>query len=403
MIALSKLLCDASFAHDPLRYGKSAGHGVKNAHVQAKSAAGRRPVVVWNMTRTCNLKCIHCYSDSDAMKYPGELSVDQVRTMLEDLAEFEIPALLLSGGEPLIHPHFWDHLSYARELGLRCVLSTNATLLTREIADRLKETGITYVGASLDGIGAVNNVFRGKPWAYERAVKGIRNCKAAELPISLRMTMTRHNMDDLDGIFEFVKEEKIERVCFYHLAYSGRGRDLQEDDLDVVDSRWAIEKIATKTQELFARGETVDVLTVANHCDGPYLYLKLLKQDPERAEQVRELLEWNGGGTYSSGVGIADIDFQGEVHADQFWMDYSFGSVKDRPFSEIWMDESDPLMAGLKNRIPMLNGPRCKDCNFLKMCGGSQRVRAWAAYGDPWADDPACYMSDEEIGLAVVA
>lgn len=398
MIALSKLLCDASFAHDPLRYGKHAGHGVRHAHAKPKSASERRPVVVWNMTRTCNLRCIHCYSDSEAQHYPGELSVEQARTMLEDLAAFGIPALLLSGGEPLTHPHFWDHLAYARELGLRCVLSTNATLIKRDVADRLKEAGITYVGASLDGIGAVNNVFRGKPWAFERAVSGIRNCKAAGLPISLRMTMTRHNMEDLDGIFDFVRSEEIERVCFYHLAYSGRGRDLQDDDLDTVDARWAIEKIATKTQELFDIGQKVDVLTVANHCDGPFLYLKLKETDPERAEQVREMLEWNGGGANSSGVGMADIDFLGNVHADQFWMDYSFGNVKERPFSEIWMDESDPLMAGLKNRIPKLHG-RCGSCQFIKMCGGSQRVRAWAAYGDPWADDPACYMTDEEIGL----
>jgi radical SAM protein with 4Fe4S-binding SPASM domain len=402
MIALSKLLCDASFAHDPLRYGKKPGHGVKGAHATAKSAADRRPVVVWNITRTCNLKCIHCYSDSDAKHYPGELTVDQAHTMLDDLAGFKVPALLISGGEPLTHPDFWDYLTYARSVGLRCVLSTNATLIKPETAERLKETGITYVGASLDGIGAVNNVFRGKPWAYERAVKGIRNCKQAGLPISLRMTLTRHNVEDLDGIFAFVEKEQIERVCFYHLAYSGRGRGLQGDDLQPEEARHAIELIANKTQELFDRGQKVDILTVANHCDGPFLYMKLLADDPDRAEQVRELLEWNGGGAHSSGVGIADIDFNGDVHADQFWMDYSFGNVKQRPFSEIWMDESDKLMAGLKNRVPLLKG-RCGDCQFIKMCGGSQRVRAWSAYGDPWAEDPACYLTDEEIGVAAVA
>lgn len=402
MIALSKLLFDASFAHDPLRYGREASNGVKNPHSRAKTAAERRPVVVWNITRTCNLNCIHCYSDSEAKHYPGELTVEQARAMLGDLADFGIPALLISGGEPLTHPNFWEHLEYARELGLRCVLSTNATLIKPYVAARLKDLGVTYVGASLDGIGAVNNEFRGKPWAYERAVEGIRNCKAAGLPVSLRMTMTRHNMEDLDGIFDFVRDEEIERVCFYHLAYSGRGRDLQDDDLSSTDARRAIEKIATKTQELFDRGQTVDVLTVANHCDGPFLYLKLRDTDPDRAEQVREMLEWNGGGAHSSGVGIADIDFLGNVHADQFWMDYSFGNVTERPFSEIWMDESDPLMAGLKNRLPLLKG-RCKGCSFLKMCGGSQRVRAWSAYGDPWADDPACYMTDEEIAFPLVS
>ena len=398
MIGVSKLLCDASFAHDPLRYGRHARGDVKDAHQMPPSAAERRPVVVWNMTRTCNLKCIHCYTDSDAKKYEGELSTEAVQVMLKDLADFKVPALLMSGGEPLVHPEFWDHAHYARELGLRCVLSTNATLITEEVAERLNEIGLTYVGASLDGIGPVNNTFRGKPWAYERAVAGIRNCKKNGIRMSLRMTITKHNAEDLDGIFDFVRQENVERACFYHLAYAGRGRGLVDDDQSREEARETVERIFEKTRELHDDGIETDVLTVDNHCDGPFMYLKLLENEPERAAAVQELLEWNGGGANSSGVGIGDIDFRGDVHADQFWMDYSFGNVQDRPFSEIWQDLSDPIMAGLKDRLPLLKG-RCGACQFQKMCGGSLRVRAWQAHGDPWAEDPACYLTDDEIGL----
>jgi radical SAM protein with 4Fe4S-binding SPASM domain len=398
MIGVSKLLCDASFAHDPLRYGQRAGKDVRDAHKLPPSASERKPVVVWNMTRTCNLRCIHCYTDSEARAYEGELPPDAVKAMLEDLADFGIPALLFSGGEPLVHPLFWEHAATARELGLRCVLSTNATLITKPVAERLSELGLNHVGASLDGIGDVNDHFRGKPWAYERAVEGIRNCKEMGIKVSLRMTLTKHNAQDLDGIFELVEREGIERLCFYHLAYSGRGRSLVEDDQSLEEARATVSRIFEKTQELYGKDRNVDVLTVDNHCDGPFLYLRLMEEDPERAEKVRELLEWNGGGANSSGVGIGDIDFNGDVHADQFWMDYAFGNVKERPFSEIWTDLSDPIMAGLKDRLPLLKG-RCGVCRFQKMCGGSLRVRAWHAYGDAWAEDPACYLTDEEIGV----
>lgn len=401
MIGISKLYCDSSFGHDPLRYGVKADRGTEKPHRLAKSAKERRPVVVWNLTRTCNLRCIHCYTDSDAKKYPGELETEQALRVIEDLAQYKIPSLLLSGGEPLLRHDFWILLEAAAKAGIRCVLSTNATLIDPPTAKRLKESGLLYVGASLDGIGEVHNKFRGRDWAFEKAVQGIRNCKAEGIKISLRITLTRHNVDELDRYFEFIQKEDIERVCFYHLAYSGRGRKLTAEDLSPEETREAIDKILAKTRALHGQGLKKDILTVANHADGVYLYLKLLREDPQRAEKVRELLEWNGGGANSSGIGIANIDFFGNVHADQFWQTVSFGNVKERPFSEIWEDTSHPLLGGLKNRLNLLKG-RCKECRYLKMCGGSLRVRAYALTGDPWDEDPACYLTDEEIGLPVL-
>lgn len=399
MISISKLYTGRSQAHDGLRYGQKAAEGIDRPHAQAKSARTRRPVVVWNITRTCNLKCVHCYSSSEAKSYPGELSLEELLAVADDLIEFGVPAVLLSGGEPLVHPHFWEIAGRLVEGGRRVVLSTNATLLTPEVAKRLADLGVIYVGASLDGVGPTNDEFRGVEGAYDRAVAGIRNAKAAGLKVSLRMTLTRHNINDLEGIARFVDEEDIERVCFYHLAYSGRGEGLEDDDCTPAETRAALEKILAWTKDLEARGTPRDVMTVGNHADGPFLWLKMKEEGRlEEAEEVWKLLAWNGGGANSSGVGIADIDFLGEVHADQFSMHESFGNVKDRPFSEIWQDESHPTLAALRDRLDLLGG-RCSMCRFQRLCGGALRVRAQVAYGDMWAEDPACYLTDDEIGL----
>jgi len=180
------------------------------------------------------------------------------------------------------------------------------------------------------------------------------------------------------------------------LVYSGRGSRLASDDLTHEETRDVLDQICAWTIALQSLGREVEILTVDNHVDGVYLYLKLRKEDPARAEMTRQLLEWNGGGANSSGVGIANIDACGNVHPDQFWQTHTLGTVRERPFSEIWTDTSDPLLAGLRNRLPLLKG-RCGSCRWKTLCGGSFRVRALQATGDPWAPDPACYLTDKEI------
>jgi radical SAM protein with 4Fe4S-binding SPASM domain len=357
-------------------------------------------VTVWNVTRTCNLRCIHCYTDSEARKYSGELTTDEGKALIRDLAEFQIPALLFSGGEPLARPDLFELVSYARSQGLRPTLSTNGTLITDEAARRIKEVGFTYVGISLDGIGEINDKFRGVGGAFDRAVRGFKACVAAGQRVGLRLTLTRHNVANLHGIFDFIEREQIDRACFYHLVYSGRGGQIAGDDLSREETRRAVDIILERTEDFHKRGLNKEILTVDNHVDGIYLYLALRKKDPVRAEKVLKLLTWNGGGMYSSGVGIADIDFNGNVHADQFWMHYSFGNVRQRPFSRIWTDTTDPLMAGLKNRRAKLKGRCAPDvCRWFAACGGALRVRADLVFNDPWAPEPACYLTDDEIGM----
>lgn len=289
-----------------------------------------------------------------------------------------------------------DLAAYAAALGIRPVISTNGTLITRAVAERIVAAGVSYVGVSLDGIGATNDYFRGRQGAFALALQGIRDCVAAGQRVGLRLTLTRHNVRDLPRIFDLIEREAIDRACFYHPVYSGRGRGLQGDDLTREERRAAVDYICQRALDFRMRGIEKEILTVDNHADGVYLYLKVRQQDPRRAEEVLQLLRWNGGNR--SGSGIACIDNLGEVHPDQFWWGCSFGNVRDRPFSQIWSDLSDGLLAGLRDRKPLLKG-RCGRCQYLDICNGNFRVRALAIYGDPWAPDPACYLTDEEIGV----
>lgn len=400
MINVTRLYTGANTASDGLRYGVQGTRGVRREDIvtlfPGRSAAERKPVVVWNVGRRCNLHCVHCYSDSANRAYQGELSTEEGKALIDDLADFEVPVLLLSGGEPLLRPDIFELIGHARERGVRVTLSTNGTLITPEVAERLRALAVSYVGISLDGIGRVNDMFRGHKGAFDKAMAGFRNCKAVGQRVGLRMTLTRRNCQDLDAIFDFIEAEGIDRACFYHLVYSGRGNS--RDELPPELARAAVETILRRTRDFAERGVRKEILTVDNHADNVLLYLKLREEDPERAEEVLVLMRWNGGGLHSSGVGIADVDFLGNVHPDQFWMGHTLGNVRERPFSEIWRDASDPVLAGLRDRAPLLRG-RCGGCQWKDVCGGSFRVRALQVHGDPWAEDPGCYLTDEEIGL----
>ncbi len=396
MINISKLYCDQMTPGDWLRYGISDPQQLDTA--TPKTASERRPIVVWNITSACNLKCVHCYNNSGSTVNTNESTTEQAKAILNDMAGFGVPSVLFSGGEPLMRADLFELIDHAVAAGLRTVISTNGTLITAERARRIQQAGVTYVGVSLDGIGPVNDRFRGVEGAFDRAVAGIRHCMDAGVRVGLRLTLTQRNVQDLEQLFDFFEAEGIQRACFYHLVPSGRGKDMFIDDLTHSQTRHALDTILAQTKAFKDAGKTTDILTVDNHVDGVYLYLKLLDEDPARAADVWKLLTWNGGGLNSSGVGIGCIDFNGKVHPDQFWGHYDLGDVHEKPFSEIWRNPNEPLLKGLRNRKAHIKG-RCRLCKFLDACGGSLRVRADLTYNDPWAPEPACYLTDEEIGL----
>lgn len=390
MISLTKLLFNTEYFGDSLRYTK----GSKGTMHGTTSGSG--PVVVWNSTRTCNLKCAHCYMESDAQKYQGELTTEEAKRFIDDLADFKVPVLLFSGGEPLIRPDFFELAEYAAIKGIRPTLSTNGTLITREVAQRIKTIGVGYVGISLDGLREVNDKFRGKEGAFQAAMQGIQNCVAVGQRVGLRFTINSHNYAELDKIFDFIEEENIDRVCFYHLVYSGRGNQMIKEDVTPEQSRQAMETIIRRTIDFEERGLKKEILTVDNHCDGVYLYVRTLKENPEKAQAIKELISMNGGNR--SGIAFGEVDPLGYVHPDQFTQHITFGNVRERKFGDIWTDLSHPILSGLKDRKPLLKG-RCAKCQFLDNCNGNFRTRAEAVTGDFWESDPACYLTDEEIGI----
>jgi len=380
MISVSRLLCDEIGPGDNLRYERRESP---------------RPVVVWNYTRQCNLSCLHCYASADTSRSPDELDTRAGEAFIHDLAEFKVPVLLFSGGEPLLRKDLFSLSSLAKELGVRPAISTNGTLITQESAKNLKKIGFAEVGISLDGIGAKNDHFRGKEGAFDSALRGIRNSIAEGLRVSLRLTITRFNYQEIAAIFDLVEKEGVNRVCFYHLAYSGRGSTLRDEDIDHETTRDVVDTICERTIDLHKRGFHKEILTVSSHTDGVYLYLKMREKDPQRAEKVLALLKTNGGN--NSGIKIGAVDDVGNVHPDQFWWHYSLGNVKQRKFGDIWTDTTEPLLKGLKDRASLLKG-RCGRCHYLDICNGNLRVRAEAVHDDVWAEDPACYLTEEEIG-----
>jgi len=394
MIGVTKLLTGAQSFGDRLRYSEEARNQTWGTH------GGRGPVVVWNITKQCNLACIHCYMDADPRRAQGELTTAEAKAVIDDLAAFRVPVILFSGGEPLIRQDIFELMAYAVDKGIRVTLSTNGTLITPEVAQRLKDLGVGYVGISLDGIGAINDRFRGRSGAFDAALRGIRNCLAVGQRVGLRFTLSQHNFESLPDIFDLIERENIPRACFYHLVYSGRGSAMLDQDVAHAQSRKAMDFIMEKVWEFHAKGLDKEILTVDNHADGVYIYLKVRERDPARAEQILRYLQINGGNR--SGIAVANIDWLGNIHPDQFSMNHTVGNVREEPFSVVWKRGDHPILAGLRNRKPLLKG-RCARCRWLDICNGNFRARAEGATGDFWAADPGCYLTDEEIGLVSAA
>lgn len=394
MIGISKLYCGTVEPSDPLRYGRRSQD--LPSHL-LQFSADKKPVVVWNVGRRCNLRCVHCYSQSRNVDYSGELSHAEGLRLIDDLAGFGCPVLLFSGGEPLMRPDIFELIEHAAAKKMRAVISTNGTLITQEVAKQVKAAGLSYVGISLDGLEATNDRFRGVAGAFKDALAGVRNCLAMGVKVGLRFTMTRNNFHDVSGILDLIEREGIPRVCFYHLVYAGRGSKLVTSSrMSPAETRATVDLILNRTKDLHARGKPIEVLTVDNHTDGPYLYQRLLRENPEKAEAVLTLLRMNGGN--STGLGIGCVSWDGSVHPDQFWRHYTAGNVKQTPFSEIWGNPTDELLPKLRKRKQYLEG-RCARCRWLDICNGNFRVRAEAITGNVWAEEPDCYLSDREIGL----
>ncbi len=354
------------------------------------------PVVIWNLVRRCNLTCKHCYSISADIDFPGELSTAQVFTVMDDLKAFRVPVLILSGGEPLLRPDIFDISHRAKAMGFYTGLSSNGTLIDANSIGRIAQVGYDYVGISIDGIKDTHDRFRRRAGAFDDALRGMRLCKDHDIKVGLRFTLTQDNAHELPQLLQLMRAEGVDKFYLSHLNYSGRGNHNRKDDVVHRMTREAMDLLFDACLSDLNSGHHREYVTGNNDADGVYLLHWAQRRFPERVAALRTRLERWGGN--SSGVNIANIDNVGNVHPDTFWWGYTLGNVKERPFSQIWPDTTDPLMAGLKADPRPVKG-RCGACAYLAVCGGNTRVRAWQTTGDPWAEDPACYLDNSEISL----
>ena len=360
--------------------------------VERRSPPG--PVVIWNLIRRCNLTCKHCYSISADIDFKGELTTEEVFSVMDDLKAFGVPVLILSGGEPLLRPDIFDISRRAKDMGFYVGLSSNGTLIDANNIDAIAAVGYDYVGISIDGNQKTHDLFRRKDGAFDASMTGIRLCRDRDIKVGLRFTMTEDNAVELPDMLQLMTAEGVNKFYLSHLNYAGRGNRNRDSDVHLDVTRQAMDLLFETALLHAQRGDDLEFVTGNNDADGVYLLQWVKQHHPEKADHIAaKLRQWGGN---SSGVNIANIDNLGEVHPDTFWWHYDLGNVRQRPFSEIWMDTSDPIMKGLK-AVPRLIKGRCGECRYFDICGGNTRVRAMQLTGDPWAEDPACYLTDEEI------
>lgn len=359
------------------------------------------PVVIWNLIRRCNLSCKHCYALSANHDYAGELNTDEVFKVMSDLEAARVPVLILSGGEPLLRHDLFEIAARAKSMGFYVGLSSNGTLIDAPMADRIAAAGFDYVGVSLDGLAATHDKFRRLDGAFERSLAGVRALHARGVKIGLRFTMTALNADDLPGLLGLMRAEQIEKFYFSHLNYAGRGNIHRAKDAQFAATREALDLLFDRAWQAALDERDEEFVTGNNDADGPWLLHWLHRRRPDLHARFGgalrlHLVAWGGN---SSGVNVANIDNLGNVHPDTMWWHHTLGNVRERPFAAIWSDVSDPLMAGLKQKPRPVEG-RCALCMHRDICGGNTRVRAQQVTGNPWAEDPGCYLGDDEIGIA---
>ena len=356
--------------------------------------ASQGPVVIWNLIRRCNLTCKHCYSISADIDFPGELNTEQIINVMDDLKNFGVPVLILSGGEPLLRPDIFEISRHAKTMGFYVGLSTNGTLIGPHNIERIADIGYDYVGISLDGKGITHDQFRQKLGAYEASLTAIRLCRLYGIKVGMRFSITKANATELPTMLKLMDKEGVDKFYLSHLNYGGRGHRHRKNDVAHSISRRAMDLLFDTCWGDVRAGLNREYVSGNNDADGVYFLHWVRHHFPERYDHMhKKLRNWGGN---ASGINIANIDNLGNVHPDTFWWNYNLGNVKERAFSDIWTDRSDPIMAGLNTKPRPLRG-RCRVCSFNDVCGGNTRVRAFQTTGDPWAEDPACYLSDEEL------
>lgn len=364
------------------------GKGTVSVKVKGEFGVGRpsrfsspiRPVVSWNITRRCNLRCMHCYinaGESDT----NELSTEEALRLIDQFREVGVPLILFTGGEPLLRSDLFELASYAVKGGIKVALSTNGTLITRDVARRLADVGFSYVGISLDSTDpSFHDKFRGVPGAFMLTLNGIKNAISAGLDVGLRFTLTSKNIDDVPHYIEFALSLGVRRITFYHLSASGRASSMSRDWW--YGPQQYVKFIESLIEYSRKYSDRLEIETTLGPFDGIYIAMRLARDEKELDEYLR-FVESTGG----CGRKIVSIYPNGDVYPCQFIDFVKLGNVRERSFRDILTEANlDPFV----NTEKYLRGPVCSRCRFKNYCKGGDRARAYYLIGDMFGDDPLC-------------
>jgi radical SAM protein with 4Fe4S-binding SPASM domain len=353
-------------------------------------------LVVWDFTHKCNLKCKHCYSDSGTTR-EEELTTEEALDVVDQLAETGVTALAFSGGEPLTRSDFFKVAEHAVESGLYVSVATNGTLLTREMAKKLKQAKIHYVEISIDGATAkTHDAFRGVPGAFDKAVSGLKNAIAEDLCACIATTATKNNLEEMPGIIDLAEEIGAERFTYFNFIPTGRGKEHFEQDLSAEER----EKLMHYSLNRMSKGCKTTILTtapqlarVALQCQGSsgtgeVTMSMAHMQTAKVSKKAVPLADFIGG--CGAGRLYCSLSPQGDVHPCVFFP-VNVGNLKNEKFKDIWLNSD--MFNILRDRSKLKGA--CGACNYKFICGGC-RARANAYHNDYLSSDPGCVIANQE-------
>jgi radical SAM protein with 4Fe4S-binding SPASM domain len=348
-------------------------------------------IMIWNFTNRCNLLCHHCYSKADANE-KDTLSFEQIEQTIPKLKRAGVNFVIFSGGEPLIRKDIFDIAKCMKENKIMTYLSTNGMYINDNNVQKIIDT-FNYIGISIDGLEKQHDYFRGQNGSFAKSIEAIKRIQAHGGNAGIRFTLTKETEASFYDMFDLVEELNVNKFYISHLVYSGRGLDNLSIDISKEKRREYVEFIINKAFEYYEKGKNIDLVTGNMEMDAVMLLKTFENKHPTFAQALKKkLIAWGGN---SAGNRLGNMDWLGNVKPDPFFPT-TIGNYLQTDFDELWLDENNALLNKLRQSPRAIEG-KCENCDYLNICNGGSRSRAYAISGNLWDEDPSCYLTLEEI------
>ncbi len=360
---------------------------LKSSVENTKSRELNGSILIWNFTNRCNLSCLHCYSKA-SLEEKDTLTTKKILETIPKLKKAGVKFVIFSGGEPLTRKDIFEIAEAFKEEGILTYLSTNGLYINPSNAKKIIET-FGYIGISIDGEEEIHDRFRGLKGSFKKSMEAVKLIQKNGGKIGIRFTITKETQKSLPFIFELAEKENIDKIYISHLVYSGRGLDNLKMDLTKEERKKAVEFIIEKAFQYYENKKDIDIVTGNMEMDAILFMEKMKERYPDAISVLEEKLKkWKGN---SAGRNLVNINSEGDVKPDPFFP-VKIGNILEKPFDKIWLDKENELLNGLREFPRKIKG-KCEKCPYIEICNGGSRPRAYAVYGDLWAEDPSCYIN----------